>query len=189
MEHYNLVDFVYGPLAFIIIVIFARVKKYRRIEAEPEYKYYTKGLYLKLLGGLSLCLVYTLYYGGGDTINYMQDALCMLRLLFINPSGFFQIMKEGVNLNTAFYLSERTGYPIYGADAPSFYVVKVIVPFALVGAGSFIVTTLLVATVSYGGTWRLYKLFIMEFPELKKEMAIAILFIPSFIIMSIFLIL
>jgi len=179
MDQFNLVDFFYGPLAFIIIVIFARVKKYRRLETEPEYRYYTKGLYVKLIGGISLCLVYALYYGGGDTVNYMHDAVCMLRLLFDNSSGFMSIMNEGVNFGNAFYLNDQIGYPYYGSDAPSFYVVKVMVPFALVGAGSFIVTTLLLATISYTGIWKLYQLYVSEFPELKREMAIAILFIPS----------
>ncbi|MDQ3051266.1 MAG: hypothetical protein M3Q95_10315 [Bacteroidota bacterium] len=179
MDYFNLVDYLYGPLAFIIIIIIARVRKYRRIKTEPEFKYYTKGLYVKLIGGLSLCLIYTLYYGGGDTVNYMNDSLCMLRLLFDNPSGFFQIMKEGVNFNNLYYFTDETGYPIYYKDPPTFYVVRVIVPFALMGAGSFIVTTLLIATFSYAGIWKLYRLFVIEYPALKKEMAIAILFIPS----------
>lgn len=179
MDHFNLVDFLYGPLAFIIIVIFARVKKYKRIAEEPEYYYYTKGLYVKLIGGISLCLIYTLYYGGGDTVNYMTDSLCMLRMAITNFRGFIQIMNEGANLSNLYHFSSKTGYPVYGGDPPSFYVVKVILPFAFLGAGSFIVTTLLVAVTSYAGVWKLYKLFVYEFPALKKEMAIAILFIPS----------
>src|SRR5688572_13471251 len=116
MHYFNLVDFVYGPMVLIIIVILARVKKYRRIETEPEFKYYTKGLYVKLLGGIALCLIYSLYYGGGDTVNYMKDSLCMLRLLFSNPTGFLHIYQDGVDLNTVFYLSAQTGYPTYGGD-------------------------------------------------------------------------
>jgi len=179
MEYFTLIDFLYGPLAFVLIIIIARVKKYRRIALEPEYQFYTKGLYVKLLGGVSLCLIYTLYYGGGDTINYMSDALCMLRLLFSNPSGFFQIMKDGMDFTTFYYFNDDTGYPVYYRDPPTFYVVRVIVPFALVGAGSFIVTTLLIATFSYTGIWKLYRIYVNEFPALKKQLAIAILFIPS----------
>lgn len=105
MKYFTLVDFVYGPLVFVIIVILARIKKYRRIELEPEYKYYTKGLYVKLLGGISLCMVYTLYYGGGDTINYMTDSMCMIKLLFSNPGGFFQVMGNGVDMTNFYYFT------------------------------------------------------------------------------------
>lgn len=179
MNYFTLVDFLYGPLALVIVIIFARVKKYRNIQTTPELKYYTSGLYVKLLGGISLCLIYTLYYGGGDTVNYMVDALVMLRLLLANPTGFFDIMINGGDMANLYYFTSETGRPEYFRDPPTFFVVRLIVPFALIGAGSFIATTIVVATFSYMGVWKLYTLFIQEFPTLKKEMAIAILFIPS----------
>ena len=179
MYQFSLVDYLYGPLAFIIIVVIARVIKYRRIAAEPEYKYFTKGLYVKLVGGVGLCLIYTLYYNGGDTVNYMDDGVCMMRLLYYDVSGFYQVMTNGLSVSNYWYFTDETGYPIYYKDEATFYVVRVIVPLVLAGAGSFIVTTLLVATLSYVGIWRLYKMFILEFPALKKQMAIAFLFIPS----------
>jgi hypothetical protein len=131
------------------------------------------------MGGISLCLIYTLYYNGGDTVNYMDDGVCMMRLMFIDFTGFYQVMTKGLSTENYYYFSDETGYPIYYKDPATFYVVRVIVPFILIGAGSFIATTLFIATVSYIGIWRLYKMFVMEFPALKKQMAIAFLFIPS----------
>ena len=179
MYQFSLVDYLYGPLAFVIIVLIARVIKYRRVAANPEYKYFTKGLYVKMLGGVALCLIYTLYYNGGDTVNYMDDGVCMMRLMFIDFSGFYQIMTKGLSLSNYYYFTDETGYPIYYKNKETFYVVRVIMPLVLIGAGSFIVTTLFVAMVSYIGIWRLYTVYIMEFPDLKKQMAIAFLFIPS----------
>jgi hypothetical protein len=180
MKYFSLVDYLYGPIALLIIIIFARIIKYRRIETNPEYAYFTKGLYAKILGGLSLCFVYTLYYGGGDTVNYFNDATAVMRLLFYNPYGFFDIMTNGLTWNNFYHFNENTGYPIYWRDdQATFWVVRVTAPFVIFAAGSFIVSTLIFALISYVGTWKLYKVFIMEFPDLKKEMAIAILFIPS----------
>lgn len=149
------------------------------IESHPEYKYYTKGLYVKLIGGISLCLIYSLYYGGGDTVTYFSDGVCMFRLLFSNPAGFITVMRDGLNINNYFYFNDFTGFPVYYRDYATFYVVRIATPFVVLGAGSFIVTTMFFAYASYAGIWKLYQLFIMEFPDLKKEMAIAILFIPS----------
>src|SRR5688572_27709491 len=106
MYSYSLVDFLYGPLAFIIIVVIARVIKYRRVDTQPEYKYFTKGLYMKLLGGVSLALIYSLYYGGGDTVNYMADAICVMRLLFYNTSGFYQVMLNGIDPTNIYYFTD-----------------------------------------------------------------------------------
>jgi len=47
---------------------------------EPAYEYFLKGLYLKIIGSLALCLIYLFYYQGGDTINYMSDTRALMRL-------------------------------------------------------------------------------------------------------------
>lgn len=88
-------------------------------------------------------------------------------------------MTEGLSINNYFYFNDNTGFPVYFRDTPTFYVVRIATPFVILGAGSFIVTTMLFAYASYTGIWKLYQLFILEFPDLKTEMAIAILFIPS----------
>lgn len=180
MKYFTIVDYLYGPIAFLIIIIIARVRKYRMVDTHPEYKYYTKGLYVKMIGAISLCLVYSLYYSGGDTVNYYQDSIILMRMLVSNPAGFFSILTQGLNPQNFFYFNEFTGFPIYWKnDAATFYVVRIAAPIVILSAGSFIVSSLLFALISYNGTWKLYKVFIMEFPELKKEFAYAILFIPS----------
>ncbi len=179
MPKFTIIDFLYGPIALILIILSARLRKSRMIENHSEYKYYTKGLYVKLLGGISVCIIYILYYSGGDTTTYFSDGNCMMRLLFSNPAGFFSVLINGPDITNYFYFNDLTGFPEYFRDPPTFYVVRVAMPFVFLGAGSFIVTTMLFSYASYVGIWKLYQLFIMEFPELKKEMAIAILFIPS----------
>jgi hypothetical protein len=179
MQFFSLVDFLYSPLVLMFIIILARVRKAARIKEFPEYKYYTKGLYVKLLGGISLCLIYTLYYGGGDTVGYFEDAMCMIRLLSFNPAAFVDIMLHGVNEQNYHFFNSDTWWPMYYKDPQTFMVVRIATVFVFLSAGSFLTTTILFAWVSYAGTWRLYKVFISEFPELKKQMAIAILFIPS----------
>ena len=112
-------------------------------------------------------------------MNYFRDAVCMARLLVTDPTGFIVVMTEGLSIENYFYFNEGTGYPIYFRDAQTFFVVRIASFFVILGAGSFIVSTMLFAYASYAGIWKLYQLFVMEFPELKKQMAIAILFIPS----------
>ena len=169
MYIFSLIDFLYGPIALLLIILVARLRKYRMLEAHPEYLYYTKGLYVKLVGGISLCLIYTLYYGGGDTITYFSDGVCMMRLLIVNPAGFLAVMKDGLSINNYFYFNDFTGFPVYFRDAHTFYVVRIATPFVILGGGSFIVTTMLFSFASYTGIWKLYQLFIIEFPDLKKQ--------------------
>lgn len=179
MQYFSIIDFLYGPVVLVLLIFFAGLHTKRKIEESPEYRYYSWGLYVKLIGGLALCFIYSFYYGGGDTINYYHDGICMMNLFFTNPSAVFTIMVDGLDIHNYFYFSPETGYPIYYRDAHTFFVVKVIFLFVLISGGSYIVATLLVTYASFTGIWRMYKVFVMEFPQLQKQMAIAILFIPS----------
>ena len=180
MQFYSIVDFIYAPILLFLIVLLARVRKYRLLETRPEYKYFTKGLYVKIFGGVFFVIIYTLYYGGGDTVNYFHDSVCMMRLLFKDASGFYDVMTSGMDFSKLHYFNDQTGYPIYAKDdQPTFFVVRVATPFTILGGGSILATTIMFATASYAGLWKLYRLFVMEFPDLNKQMAIAILFIPS----------
>ncbi|MFN5324378.1 MAG: hypothetical protein ACK5C5_05630 [Bacteroidota bacterium] len=178
MSYFSVVDLFYGPLFLFGLIIYGRVTKYSRVEKFPEYEYFSRGLYCKLLGGLSLCFIYAIYYGGGDTLNYFRDATLVSKLLISNPGGFVEVMLKGNVPETKYIFTSETGFPLY-KDQPTFFVVRVAAPIVLLSGGSFIVTTLIFALMSFFGNWRLYKVFITEFPDLKKEMAIAFLFIPS----------
>jgi len=179
LQYFSIIDFLYGPIVLVLIIFFASLHAKRKISTRPEYKYYNWGLYVKLTGGLSLCFIYSFYYGGGDTINYYHDGVCMMNLFFENPTGLFTIMTQGLSVNNYFYFTSSTGFPIYYRDPNTFFVVKVIFCFVLFSGGSYIVATLLVTYASFTGIWKLYLVFVGEFPQLKKEMAIAVLFIPS----------
>ncbi len=179
MEYYSIIDLLYGPVVFFLLVFYANLKRKRNIHESPEYKYYTWGLYSKLFGGIALCMIYSFYYTGGDTINYYHDGLCMMNLLYQDFPSWFAVMKETASLQNLFYFSPSTGYPVYLRDPNTFFVVKTICLFVVISGGSYIVATLLVTFVSFLGVWKLYEVFVNEFPELRKEMAIAVLFIPS----------
>jgi len=178
MSYFSIIDLFYGPLFLMGLIVYGRVTKYSRVEKMPEYEYFSWGLYCKILGGLSLCFIYAFYYGGGDTTNYFRDGSLVAKLLFSDPSGFLTVMLKGNTPETRYVFNAQTGFPLY-RDSATFFVVRVAAPIILLSGGSFVVTTLIFALFSFFGNWRLYKVFITEFPDLKKEMAIAFLFIPS----------
>ncbi len=149
------------------------------METDPLFKWFLPGLRVKLFGALGLCLVYTFYYPGGDTLQYYNDGVCLVKLLVYNTSGFIDIMTHFHNKANFVFFSFDTGYPVYFKTAETFFVVKLSFPFIFLGFGSFIATNFLIATFSFMGVWRLFKVFNSEFPEIQKELAITLFFIPS----------
>jgi len=46
-------------------------------------------------------------------------------------------------------------------------------------ATQMVPTVMLLALVSFGGVWRMYQIFIMEFPKLERPLAYTFFFLPS----------
>ena len=174
-------DFILTPLYLIIVFLFARSTVSRKIDNEPYYKYFIPGLFVKIFGGIGVCLIYLFYYGGGDTVSYFTDGRTLVDLLMYNPKAFIGALQ----LRTLTYLQWTNldptfGYPIvYGHDHHAWYVIRCTWPFILLSFKSFIPATILLNAITFIPVWWLYKVFISEFPRLQKEFAIAVFFIPS----------
>lgn len=167
------------PVYLIIILMLANIYANKKKVAEPYYAYFTLGLIAKIVGGLGLAFVYTIYYSGGDTTEYFRNVKSLEGLALFDFESFWYVLTHpAANSNMLFFNSE-TGYAVYCRDAKAWAVVKIALPIVIISMQSFLATTVMCATISFAGIWRLYKVFVQEFPELKKEMAISFLFIPS----------
>lgn len=178
-EILNFFDLILAPFFIFIILIIANTVKNRHIEREPIYKYYVPALFIKIIGGISVCLVYTLYYTGGDTTNFYSDGFLFNNVLFNDPAGYLYLMTHGVNEIDFSLFTSDIGYPIYIRDESAYFVVKITSIFVFFGFRSYIAATILMAWVSFFGVWRLYRIFVDAFPNLSKELAISVFFMPS----------
>jgi hypothetical protein len=136
-----------------------------------------------MLGGISLCLIYTFYYtGGGDVSNYFLSANTYVNVLYdLNFSLFFDMLNfYSNNIHMSGVYDKEYG-PIFfhNTDIYALFTVVLTVPFCILGCKSFLATTLLLSYLSFLGLWKLYQVFIDQFPDLNKQFAIAIFFVPS----------
>jgi len=179
MEHYSLVDFIVSPFYLFLILFFAnRHAKNKRL-TDNSYRYFLPGLSVKIIGGIMLALVYTIYYPGGDTIQYFKDAVVLKKLMFFDLNNFWTALTSKPSFNNLTLFNSDTGYPSYINDTKTWTVVRLVFFLNLIAFDSFLTSTILCATVSFFGIWKLYKTFQEEFNSLDREMAIAFLFIPS----------
>jgi hypothetical protein len=179
MQFYSLLDLVILPIYLAIILLLANIHAKKMIEKDPIYKYYLPGLMVKILGGLGLAFVYTFYYPGGDTIQYFWDSLSFQKLMFVDFGSFWHVLLNKAEVANYYYFTSETGYPAYCRDPKAWFVVKIALFLVGLGFQSYLSTTVLCATLSFFGVWKLYKLFSKEFPGMNKELATAFLFIPS----------
>ena len=175
----SIYDLVLPPIYIIVILLIANIVRRKKILKFPEYKYYIPGLIAKIVGGIFVVIIYCFYYYGGDTIAYFESAIALSNLLPKSPSGFFSILGGNSSWENISLFDSSTGWPMYWRDPQSFSVVRFTSILTFFAGKSFITTTILVATITYTGIWQLFRLFQENFPEIKRNMAIAILFMPS----------
>ena len=98
MEFLSIWDIVLTPVYLTIIFLFAnRIKQKNRLR-HPEYNFYTWGLLAKVFGAISVCVIYTVYYDGGDTTAYFKSAVALGKLLFKSPSAYLSIFFGNISL-------------------------------------------------------------------------------------------
>lgn len=143
------------------------------------YRWYTRGLLVKLFGAVSVCLIYQFYYSTGDTVGYYQTSKAISMMIFKNRSVFFDIMAGHITPENHSYFDASTGWPVYWRDNKALFVARLITPLFYLSFGSFIIMSMLLSVICYSGIWKLFMLFNDHFPKLQKQFAISFLFIPS----------
>ena len=176
----DIYDLILSPIYLLFIFFIAKNYQFKKIKKNPQFKYFTIGLFAKIFGGICVCLIYVFYYkGGGDTIGYYDDTITMLRLADKNPSVFTSIMFGNTSLENYSFFDSQTGFSYYYLDGYSFFVVRLSVFITLLGSKSYICTTILISTITYSGIWSLYQLLYKQFNEIKSQVAFSVLFVPS----------
>ena len=177
----NIFDFIIVPIYLVMIFLLARVVAKKGLEKESCYKYFVTGLFAKIFGGLGVCLTYIYYYHGGDTIAYFHDVRLLSQLSYTSPANLFYVLKKSAMTSVEwhsmnFFMHDE---PYMSRDAYAWFVIKCTWFFGLPALGSFFATVVLINVVTFIPIWKFYKIFVKEFPNLEREFAIAVFFIPS----------
>ncbi len=174
----SIFDALLTPIYFLIFLIIANGYQKRKQIVNPAYKFYTRGLVVKMCGAISICLIYQLYYTGGDTVNYFLTAKAILNMADKDFGVFIGMMSDN-SVEAFSNFDDTTGYPIYWRDENAIFVARLIVPILFLGCKAYIPTAILLAVFTYSGIWKMYMLFESKFPQIRRNLAIAFLFIPS----------
>lgn len=176
-------DFVLTPIYILLIYLVAYVIKSTQIKKNPEYEYFIKGISFKIFGGIAFALVYVFYYNGGDTHTYFLDSRVVSNMFFIDPSTAFSILSDNLTPENYAHFDHNSGWPhLYvWKDPNTFTVIRYTSIFNLIGLQTYLPTTILVGLFSYIGVWKLFTLFYSLYTKYANYLAIAILFMPSFV--------
>jgi hypothetical protein len=176
-------DLFLTPFFLVLIFSLAFVFKAKFVKNKNLKKYFIPALTLKLVGAISLGLIYNFYYGGGDTYNYFHDINVIYQMFLSRPLEgisllFIDIDANSLQLNR-FNTDNFTYYMIFIRDHSSFMIVRIGGFFSFFTFGTYTLIALCFAIISFVGVWTLFLCLTKIYPHLIKEIAIAVFFLPS----------
>ncbi len=139
--------------------------------------YFILALSLKLLGAIALGVLYHTLYAG-DTNNYFHHASIIYHAFGDSFSaGLHLLTTDGtVTPDISPYTSQMNWF---GPGSKEYFVIRVAAVGALLGFDTYLVTALLFAVLSFSGMWAMYVTFAKIRPQVYKELAVAVFFLPS----------
>ena len=180
---FTVYDIVIAPFCIVLLWLFfaARVKKYDK----PTAKLFVKAFKFKMFCAVAFTLVTAFYYGGGDSEMFFYSVKDMRQAIANNDLSYWDLLKmESADQDSplAFYFEQdNTKYPVSGfmRSSSNFLVPKLALIPSVIFFNSYLSICLVFSFFALGGAIRLYKLFLHYFPGLRREVAIAALFLPS----------
>jgi len=178
------IDIIISVILIVAIYIVTSNIKQKYIGKAAYFKYFQQGLFVRIIAGIFFAYVYLIFYGGGDTIYYFKGAGSIAKVALKDFGGFIRLMsgEQGDELYSLF--NWETGYPTYYRDANAFAVNRFLVPFYILGFGSYWATTIVLISLMYIPLWKFYQMVCSFYPKQAKYLAFGILFFPSLVFWS-----
>ena len=171
-------DFFVGGLFALLLLFYGGAVQILNKD-KPHFRFYLSALSIKLIGGLGFALIYIFYYNyQGDTFAYYHDIQILTEHFYQDPRAVFAVLYQepGTFNSNTFEITQKLFF-FRAADA--FTVVKVGTIINIICLNSYIATTLMFSFISFLGLWKLFELFNIYYPTIKKQLVIAVFFIPS----------
>ncbi|MFZ1527336.1 MAG: hypothetical protein WAT19_01205 [Ferruginibacter sp.] len=127
--------------------------------------------------------MFGLYIARGDSVDlYFPEGHNFYKLILKDISNIYLVFQPTENFDESLLMYEHNlGY----LRAPNNYmVVRIQALVSFLTFGRFMASQLVFSLLALTGAWRLFLFFDEQFPSLKKQLAIAILFLPTFIFWS-----
>ena len=171
-------DLLLTPLYLGLFYLIAYAVRDRFSNAYTK-RYFIPALTVKFLGAIGLGLIYAYYYGGGDTFNYYHHSKLIHQAFdYSFGAGLKLLMASGGEYDPE--TSRFTTYMFwYESGSAEYLVARFAAAIGLLCFNTYMVIGLFFALISFSGVWAMYITFVKIRPQLYKELATAVLFVPS----------
>ena len=149
-------------------------------------KIYYQAFFFRVICVFAFTFFTEFYFGGGDTNLYYQGVKDLRAALSDDANNAIYILNtsklEGDNPLASYFLYDNYEFDItinYMRIPANFFMPRLGVIPSLIFSNSYLCISLCFSFFAMAGALRLFKLFYYYYPALRKELAIATLFLPS----------
>ncbi|HRF27317.1 MAG TPA: hypothetical protein PKW54_08250, partial [Ferruginibacter sp.] len=177
----SLFDFI---LFFVYIFIFYLVFYWRRRRYKDPLlrKYQKHGFWIKVFSSLAYSM-FVLYLSPGDTTGlFFPEGYNIYKLILKDPSNLDLLFIQGKDFDQA--LLANIANLGYFSEESNYLVSKIVAALSFITFGKFLVINLFFSMISFTGVWRLFRFFYEQYPDMHKQFAIGILYLPTFVFWS-----
>jgi hypothetical protein len=182
IQNISILDYILLPVVIGLVYLFAYRYRNNHYGTKHAYrKYFIPGLTVKIIGAIFIGLIYQYYYKGGDTFNFFLHAKIINSSFADSPVKWFNLVfhiPKSTTVGYYQYISQLEWYD----DTSSYMVASFTAVISFILGGTYLPTAVLFAVLSFSGGWALFRAFANIYPEYVKQIAIAVLFIPSVVI-------
>jgi len=182
MQYITITDFILLPIYLFVVFIFASYFKNKYYpKGHPLRPYFMSAFTLKIFGAILLGVIYQYYYKGGDTLNYWHQTEVINSSFSDSFGTWLRLITGSAEIYDVDVYKYTTQFYWYGTSSPEYLISIIGAIIGLFTMTTYLPTAVIFAAISFIGVWKMYVVFTKLYPRLTKQMAFAMLFIPSVI--------
>ena len=177
----GLLDFILFPVYVTLFYFLFIAGKNKNTNPVLNY-YYKQGFWIKVFAVLAFTVFNTVISKGDSFGLYYTEGVNIYRMILKDSSQSKWLFLPGLDFDQSLLKNQlNRGY--FRAEN-NFMVTRFVTVLAFISFGKYLIINFFFAMIAYSGIWRLYLFFYNQFPHLHKQLAIAILYLPTFVFWS-----
>jgi hypothetical protein len=173
-------DYLLLPIYLILFYRIARYYRNKKLLTEPDVaKLFTWAFSFKIISALAFAFVTEYYFKNGDTYIYFEEGSKLFNWILKKGSNVSYIFTSARDFEELKSLYADPDNPGFASNEGNFMPIRFIALLSFFSFNKYLVISIFFSLFSFSGLWKLYQSFSFFYPALKKQLALAFLFIPS----------
>lgn len=177
----NYLDFILFPfyVALFYFLFSARRKNY----TDPILRHYHKqGFWIKIIAVIGFTFFNTMLSMGDSFLLFFTEGTNICHMIMKDFSQIKWLYLPAVDYDQSLLKNPANMGYLKGEN--NYMIVRITAILSFVSFQKYLILNLFFSMLSFSGVWRLYRFFYEQYPHLHKQLAIAILYLPTFVFWS-----